>query len=81
MAQSLASYVLTRYFFGAQMMKDTRRVQLVKQMFLNDMQFNLNTGRVSKATVKFSNRTTLEDVLTYYENGRQVGLGSATTEQ
>ena len=27
------------------MMKDTRRVQLVKQMFLNDMQFNLNTGR------------------------------------
>lgn len=81
MAQSLASYVLTRYFFGTQMMKDTRRVQLVKQMFLNDMQFNLNTGRVSKATVKFSNRKTLEDVLTYYENGRQVGLGSVTTEQ
>ena len=55
MADSLAEYMLTRYFFGPNM-KDRKKYAGIKKAFINDMQFNLNRGNVIKSTIKLNNR-------------------------
>jgi hypothetical protein len=67
MANSLAEYLLLRYFFGPQGMKDRRRVNIVNNQFNNDMQFNLKTGIVTKATLKLSTKRFLEWVYRFYD--------------
>ena len=46
MAKSIGQYLLNRYFFGD--MKDLRKMNYIKSLFMEDMQFDLNTGKVSK---------------------------------
>lgn len=69
MADSIAEYLLLRYFFGARGMKDRRKVATYKQAFQQDMQFNLSRGTVTKATLRFSNKKVVEEVLTFFEGG------------
>lgn len=48
MAKSIGEYMLMRYFFPG--MKDKRKFAAMRHSFMNDMQFNLGNGVVTKAT-------------------------------
>ena len=41
MANSIGEYVLMRYFFGPESIKDRKKYNNIKQLFINDMQFFL----------------------------------------
>ncbi len=44
MADSIAEYLLMRYFFGVKGLKDKKKIALMKHYFMSDMQFNLSNG-------------------------------------
>lgn len=48
MAKSIAEHLLMRYFFPD--MKDRKKQAVIKSLFTFDMQFNLASGLVTKAT-------------------------------
>ena len=54
MAKSLAEFLFLSYFFPQ--IKDAKRQTYFKNLFYNDMKFNLGTGIVDQTTSKLSNR-------------------------
>lgn len=54
MATCLAEAILMNYFFPD--VKDRKRQQVLKSQFMNDMQFNLGNGKVTRAAKKLLNR-------------------------
>ncbi len=53
MAELISEFLFLRYFFGKM---DRRKLQVLKQNFMVDMQFNIVRGYVLQATKRFSNR-------------------------
>jgi hypothetical protein len=51
MANSIAAFLFKNFFFPG--MKD-KKVAQIKEMFLNDMQFNLTNGEASQTTRLFN---------------------------
>lgn len=63
MAESIAEWLLMRHFFHD--VKDRRKHAIMKKLFFTDMQFNLSTGTVSRATEKLRNRHTVVSYLNF----------------
>ena len=70
MAYAIGECMLMKYFFGKEWLKDKKKITYIKQAFLNDMNFNLCTGKVIKSTLRFGNRHLLADVISFFENNK-----------
>jgi hypothetical protein len=55
MGASLVRYLMMNYFFP-DLKKDRKKQNLLKNLFLLDMQFNLSTGKVTQSTKKLNNK-------------------------